>query len=250
MIWEALTEYLLGFRNLYPEIDTWLSKLYTELPSGRRTIWVVSNHGCIDGLAIVKNGRRAKLCHFSIAEAARDKGIARELLRAAFDAAVVAGAYTLHVTTSEETAEVYGDFFQGCGFVQESWSLGRYRPGVDEIRWSATCDALRPWLSATKSSVLSRCNGESTQNDIEVPWTIRRLNSVPNTAPWPVFRSGDHNEIGLRGCLSLVETGNELVSGTKKSMKVSPLVSPWADICWDFLGRYGTPGLSADARLK
>jgi N-acetylglutamate synthase-like GNAT family acetyltransferase len=147
MNWELLSNYLVGFREFYPEIETWIRKVREELPSRRRSVWTVVDGDRIVGAAITKNEEHVKLCHFSIYEDTRLHGVGRELMWIAMSSMVMTGARTVHVTTCEETAETFGGFFKNCGFSVVSWTRGRYRPGVDEYRWLATRETLVQWLN-------------------------------------------------------------------------------------------------------
>jgi hypothetical protein len=134
----AFSEYLTAFSTFYPSIDSWCSKVLHELPSGRRTVLaLLSATGTLEGLAITKNGPRAKLCHISITEHARGSGGGWALMQAAGAEMLRKGARHIHVTTGEEVADKYGYFFTRSGFTKNTYRSGRYRRGSAEWVWSA-----------------------------------------------------------------------------------------------------------------
>ena len=145
--WPAVREYLLGYASYYPHISTWCSKVHNQLPAGRRTVLgILASDGAIAGLAVTKNGRNSKLCHFSVSSQSRAHGMGAWLMRAATMEMIDHGAHRVHVTTSEEVASDHGEFFERCGFEFCSVLAGRYRRGVDELEWVASAEAL---VSAT-----------------------------------------------------------------------------------------------------
>jgi ribosomal protein S18 acetylase RimI-like enzyme len=155
--WSAISDYLTSFSEYYPSIDLWCSKVLREVPSGRRSVLaLVSAAGTIDGLAITKNGARAKLCHFSIAEHARGDGRGWALMQAAGTEMLCKGARHFHVTTSEEVADEYGGFFTRSGFTKGRYRNGRYRRGFAEWVWSANYDDLVARLFSSGSRCAPR----------------------------------------------------------------------------------------------
>jgi hypothetical protein len=130
-----ITDYLRNFRCYYPEILDWYSRLTDEILSGRRSIFV-SRKGCeIQGLAITKNGTKAKLCHISVSPSARDFGLGRTLMRLALSDMSSRGAEEIHVTTNERVFRDYGEFFYNSGFRLADWNLNRYQKGTSELIW-------------------------------------------------------------------------------------------------------------------
>ena len=97
----------------------------------------MSTDGLILGLAVTKNAERAKLCHISVSDELRTDGLGESLMRAAVFEMLALGARRMHVTTGEEVALRYGDFFERFGFSRHSVCTGRYRHGIDELEWVA-----------------------------------------------------------------------------------------------------------------
>lgn len=141
--WKPVFDYLIGFSTFYPAIATWCAKVREDAHSGKRSVFAfVSSDGKIDGLAITKNGVRSKLCHISISDHARTDGRGASLMRAAAGDMLGSGARRIHVTTSEEVAAEYGEFFIRFGFARQSYRCGRYRPNADELEWEASRECL------------------------------------------------------------------------------------------------------------
>ncbi|MGH9823012.1 MAG: hypothetical protein ACREDR_07175, partial [Blastocatellia bacterium] len=55
-----IKNYLSHFRRYYPGILEWYSDIKSEIGTGRRSLFVSQNGPEIEGLAIIKNGVRAK----------------------------------------------------------------------------------------------------------------------------------------------------------------------------------------------
>src|SRR5215211_91998 len=130
-----ITGYLRNFQYYYPEILEWYSRLREEIVSGRRSVFM-SLKGCeIQGLAITKNGPKAKLCHISVSPTARDFGLGRILMRLALSDMTSRGANEIHVTTNERVFRDHGEFFHNSGFSLVDWHLNRYQKGTSELIW-------------------------------------------------------------------------------------------------------------------
>ena len=146
--WTAVAEYLRGFEAYYPSISEWCLKVRDEVPSGRRSIFAfVSTDGFISGLAVTKNAERAKLCHISVSDELRTDGLGASLMRAAVFEMLTLGARRIHVTTGEEVALSYGEFFERFGFNRHSVCTGRYRRGIDELEWVALSEVIMSRLA-------------------------------------------------------------------------------------------------------
>ncbi|MGE0827263.1 MAG: GNAT family N-acetyltransferase [Candidatus Binatia bacterium] len=130
-----IVRYLAHFRGYYPGILEWYSGLEEEFASGRRQQFVSWNGADVQGLAITKNGDRAKLCHISVSPTARDQGLGRTLMQLALWGMVYRGAQEIRVTTGEEVFREHGAFFRAAGFEVIDWQVHRYRHGVSELLW-------------------------------------------------------------------------------------------------------------------
>ena len=130
-----VARYLAGFRRYYPGILEWYSGLVDGLATGSRKMFVSWNQTGVQGLAIAKNGYRAKLCHISVSPAARGQGLGRTLMSAAMRDMVNSGAREIRVTTGEEVFRDHAAFFQSVGFEVIDWHAHRYRRGDSELLW-------------------------------------------------------------------------------------------------------------------
>jgi GNAT superfamily N-acetyltransferase len=154
-----MSTYLLAFAPYYPEIEAWAWKLRDGVPTRRRSVFAfISGHGSIDGLAITKNEENAKLCHISVAHSAREDGLGASLMRVAVQEMLLAGARRIHVTTGEEVATDYGQFFERFRFRHHAVWKNRYRHGFDELEWAASREtvASRVWNEARVCAVQER----------------------------------------------------------------------------------------------
>lgn len=135
-----VARYLAHFRHCYPEILEWYSRVEAELESGRRSVFVLRNGSDIKGLAITKNGHKAKLCHISVSPTVRDRGAGRSLMRLAVHNMVDRGAREIRVTTDEQVFRDHGSFFCAGGFEVIDWQVNRYRRGASELLWKLDVD--------------------------------------------------------------------------------------------------------------
>ncbi|MDJ0764581.1 MAG: GNAT family N-acetyltransferase [Myxococcota bacterium] len=87
------------------------------------------------GLAITKNGPRAKLCHISVSPSARNRGLGGTLMQHALRNMAINGATEIRVTTSEEVYRKHAFFFGAAGFRAVDWQVSRYRRDVSEVLW-------------------------------------------------------------------------------------------------------------------
>ena len=131
-----IRRYLDNFRRYYPGILDWYSSLEEGISNGQRKIFISWNRSKIQGLAITKNGNKAKLCHISVSEEARDRGIGLSLMNLALCDMIRCGSQEIHVTTSEEVFRNHASFFHAVGFREIDWQVGRYRRGVSELLWN------------------------------------------------------------------------------------------------------------------
>ncbi len=136
----AIIRYLEKFRGYYPGILEWYAGLNDGFASGRRRMFVSWNGSKVNGLAITKTGRRAKLCHISVCPSARDRGVGSSLVRLALRDLVLSGANEIRVTTGEEVFREHASFFRSFGFEAIDWHVNRYRRGVSELLWSMKVD--------------------------------------------------------------------------------------------------------------
>lgn len=131
----VIVSYLENFQQYYPGILEWYSRIQPEIEAGRRTIFLASNNGKLQGLVITKNVEKAKLCHISVSSSARKFGIGKALMRLAISNVKRFGAKEIRVTTSEEVFRNHRMFFHNAGFKEIDWKVHRYRQGISEIIW-------------------------------------------------------------------------------------------------------------------
>src|SRR5215211_3678384 len=136
----SITRYLAHFRYYYPEILEWYSRVEAELASGRRSVFVLWNGSEVEGLAVTKNGHRAKLCHISVSPKVRHRGAGQSLMRLAMHDMVDRGAQEIRVTTDEQIFRDHGSFFCAGGFEVIDWQVNRYRRGASELLWKLDVD--------------------------------------------------------------------------------------------------------------
>ena len=167
-----LSNYLNEFRFYYPGILEWYSRLESDLLTGRRNLFAICRRSTIEGLAITKNGAKAKLCHISVDPNARNRGIGGSLIRLALANMKSRGAKEIHVTTDEKIFRQYGEFFRSAGFSIVDWQVNRYRSGSSELIWT---------MPVTVSCKSSLSNEENS-----LGWSPKRL-KTPNTfhQAWP-----------------------------------------------------------------
>ena len=95
---------------------------------------------------ITKNEYRAKLCHISVSNAARDHGLGSALGYLALRDMITRGAREVRVTTGEETFRNHAHFFRALSFQEIDWKVHRYRRGVSEIIWRLQVDHNSPCI--------------------------------------------------------------------------------------------------------
>jgi len=137
-----IVRYLANFRRYYPGILEWFSGLEDGLANGRRRMFVSWSGPSVHGLAITKSGHRAKLCHISVSEAARDRGLGSTLAYLALCDMAHHGAREIRVTTSEEVFHSHGPFFRALGFNVIDSQVNRYRRHVSELLWKLEVDPI------------------------------------------------------------------------------------------------------------
>jgi len=139
---EQVRKYLVDFSHLYPGIEDWYERIRPEFSTGARSLVALKLNGAICGIAITRNGERAKLCHISISQSVRFHGLGQLLLHAASRELVAHGSHSVHVTTGEEVAGVHAEFFSRHGFKLTEEHKNRYRHGHSELVWKASPRAL------------------------------------------------------------------------------------------------------------
>jgi len=177
LIHSSVAAYLANFRIFYPGISEWYFRLVEGFASGRRRMFVSWDGPSVDGLAITKNGHRAKLCHISVSPAARDCGLGSTLAHSALCDMVRHGAREIRVTTSEEVFRGHKLFFRAIGFRPIDHQVNRYRRNVSEILWKLDVDPVR-WRHCKRCSVVP-------QHSIEV----FGASSTPVRPPLPVVQT-------------------------------------------------------------
>lgn len=136
----SIARYLTHFRHYYPGILEWYSRAEAEIASGRRSVFVLWNGSDVEGLAITKNDRRAKLCHISVSAKARGHGFGQSLMQLAVRDMVDRGAREIRVTTDEQVFGNHASFFLAAGFKVIDWEVNRYRRGTSELLWKLDVD--------------------------------------------------------------------------------------------------------------
>lgn len=196
---DPVREYLQGFSHLYPGIGDWYARIRPEFGTGSRSLITLVDNGRIQGVAITRNGLRAKLCHISITETERAHGLGRLLLHAAAEELVAQGARRVHVTTGEEVAELHAQFFQRYGFSVVDEQRNRYRTGRSELVWIASAQKL---LQSTSFGpiVAQSCEEIAAANMGALFEKARFGNAFRGTSGW-FFRSHPtfEGEIGQSG---------------------------------------------------
>lgn len=152
-----VARYLSHFRVYYPEILEWHAKLQDDLVTGCRRMFVLWDGMDVGGLAITKNGRRAKLCHISVSPKVRNRGLGRTLMQAALYDMACSGAQEIRVTTGEEVYRQHAPFFLGFGFEVMDWQVHRYRRGTSEILWNLEVASYLGRLREDESYFVPNC---------------------------------------------------------------------------------------------
>jgi GNAT superfamily N-acetyltransferase len=184
-----IVEHLANFQGYYPGILEWFAGLKDELNNGRRTIIVCWDGRKIDGVAITKNGLRAKLCHISVAPHSRNRGIGRALMRLAVSEMHRHGAKEIRVTTSEEVFRQYGCFFSRAGFYVVDWQVNRYRKNSSELLWKRDLEPYRcetDWAVDSLASARTCSIGASSRFG-----KASMLSQIPLSANFVVISGGD-----------------------------------------------------------
>lgn len=180
---DPVAEYLQGFSHLYPKIGDWYSRIRPEFGTGARSLIALVANGRIEGVAITRNGLRAKLCHISIAETERARGLGRLLLHTAAEELVAQGARRVHVTTGEEVAELHTHFFQRYGFTVVDEQRNRYRSGRSELVWIAGAQKLLQ--STSLGPTVARSHEEIGSADLTALCEKTRFgNGFHDTSSW------------------------------------------------------------------
>ncbi len=176
--------YLSSFVGLYPRILEWYASIVPEISTGGRSMIGLVVDGELKGLAVTKNKAKAKLCHISILEDERQRGLGSELLRAAITTVLQHGARSVHVTTSEEVAETYGFFFSRVGFSIVDIQKNRYRRGSSEFIWKASAFGL-------SDRVIGSCRTNAR------PVILRPVNESVLTQPIEFWRPAGDSQISI-----------------------------------------------------
>ncbi len=131
----SIIRYLTHFRHYYPEILDWYSRVEAGIASGHRSVFVLWNGSDVEGLAVTKNGYKAKLCHISVSPKVRKRGVGQSMMRLAVHDMADRGAREIRVTTDEQVFRDHGSFFLVGGFEVIDWQVNRYRRGTSELLW-------------------------------------------------------------------------------------------------------------------
>lgn len=196
--WASVSDYLLAFSSFYPTIAAWSLKVREAIPSGQRSVLaLISPDDAVVALAITKNASYSKLCHFSVVNHARSAGLGLSLMRAAISEMTTRGAHRIHVTTSEEVACSHGAFFERVGFSLHSSQSGRYRCGVDELKWVALRETLVKALSLQIPVKPRKQTTQPTSGPM-----LARLHWVPSiqSLEWVPIINTEHDRVVNGGC--------------------------------------------------
>jgi hypothetical protein len=192
----SIARYLTYFRCHYPGILEWFSGLENELANGRRRILVSWKGSEVQGLAITKNGPKAKLCHISVSPVARDRGIGRTLMSLALCDMVYHGAQEIRVTTSEEVFREHAPFFRAAGFEVIDWQVHRYRRGISEIIWKLEINpSLCHFIKSTSGYSQHNMENDSASLLLGRPTNVSQLpylldGEAPNSLLIPIIEPG------------------------------------------------------------
>ena len=147
-----LPDYLGPYRHLYPRIVPWAEKVANEVgvivPNDDRAAFWVIHEGVEAGLVVIKRkaSEHFKVCHFSVLPWARGRGFGTLLLNRAvtwmcgdlegLDATVIQRG-TMYMTMARETFAEHHWWFSDRGFGLQMALPGMYRPGVEELLFTA-----------------------------------------------------------------------------------------------------------------
>ena len=133
--------------HLYPGIHQWWDKhVKYDLPSGRRVVTVLENHGQVEGVFIGKKGEHAKLCTLRLRPSTQGHGLGRTLALAGLQRLLDSHTQDVHVTVSQGADQNCAPFFEALGFVRRAIARGRYIKGVDEFVYHCPAPAIRHLL--------------------------------------------------------------------------------------------------------
>jgi GNAT superfamily N-acetyltransferase len=130
-----LFDYLQQYKKYYPDMTFWTNQVLSDIRDGRKNAIAVLHNGGIQGLAIVKKGMKAKLCHLSLDFTLHKRGLGSRLLHTAISKAEADRAIHLYLTASEEVSQQCGPFFNNIGFIRTQYRSGAYRPDKVEFVW-------------------------------------------------------------------------------------------------------------------
>jgi len=132
-----LSELILGHEDHYPGIGRWLTKkVIPGLGTGERVGWVAYESEIPVAAAVLKKGVRAKFCHLSVTEAARDRGVGT-LLFCQMALAARRHAKDIHFTLPEDLWLERTSFFAEFGFESAAVAGRQYRRSLPELACSA-----------------------------------------------------------------------------------------------------------------
>lgn len=180
-----VASYLTHFRQYYPEILEWYSGIKDEFSIGRRGLFISWSGHEIQGLAITKNGPRAKLCHISVSRAARERGVGRALMQLAVRGMKQGGAKEILVTTSEDVFRSHGNFFGAAGFEVFDWQPHRYRYGTSELIWRMDLNSSKchqKWVRSNYTDGLVRSRADRLPPTSVGPETSIKLSLTGSTS--------------------------------------------------------------------
>jgi hypothetical protein len=239
----TVSAYLARFAPLYPDIEEWYAKVLTELPQGGRSIHALCDGTVVRGLAIVKHGRSAKLCHISLDHVAREKGLGHLLIERSVNEAVARGATSIYVTTGDDVALQYGGFFARYAFSVCGATKNRYRRGVDELQWRASCAAVLQRFTSQERHVGS---GEATLLKATAALPVRWAGSTALVSAHPLSSRHEVDEfrcpqisrrIWSQLPVSVIRTHDGTLPSARAPDRDENAWSPSTSHCWSRRGQ-------------
>lgn len=128
--------FLNGLSDDYPDFDIWLSRVFDEVPEGKRVIVLDIADNDIRGLTILKNiDNEKKICTFRVEEKYRNQGIGTNLLKKSHE---ILDTDKPLITISEKNIETFKPFLIHRGYEMTGSVLSLYQIGKREFFFNQT----------------------------------------------------------------------------------------------------------------
>ena len=123
---EQLWHFLRPIESYYPRSWEWFKRVYPEIESFDRPLFMAIEDSQIVGVAIVKDiPKEQKICTLLVKEGFRRQGIGSKLLRLIID---IHRIETPYITIPEEELSTYSTFLAKYSFFLEESIFEKYRP--------------------------------------------------------------------------------------------------------------------------